>query len=162
GYSRTDRLVKLTAPISSTSSDSTVANTGRRMEISGNCIEGSWPRSAAALAAGHGARIAGAGRRDLHRAARRAGTAHRGGRAVAAPEVDHAHRRAVLLDALLAGGDHHVAGVQALGDLHLAGHARADGHLHALGEAGVLVGAVDEPVDELLAALRHDRLLGDH
>ncbi len=38
GYSRTDSLVKLTAPIKSTSKDSTVANTGRRMETSASCI----------------------------------------------------------------------------------------------------------------------------
>jgi hypothetical protein len=34
GYSRIDSLVKLTIPISKTSSDSTVAKTGRRMETS--------------------------------------------------------------------------------------------------------------------------------
>ena len=38
GYSRTDNFVKLTAPISNTSSDSTVANTGRRMESSASCM----------------------------------------------------------------------------------------------------------------------------
>ena len=81
------------------------------------------------------------------------------GRAV---EVEHAHRHAVLLDALLAGRHHHVARLQALGDLDLAGLAHADLDLDALGDAGVLVGPVDQLDDELAAALRHDGLLGDH
>ena len=38
GYSRTDSRLKLTAPTSNTSRDSTVANTGRRMEISASCM----------------------------------------------------------------------------------------------------------------------------
>jgi hypothetical protein len=38
GYSRTDSLLKLTAPISTTSRDNTVAKTGRRMEISGKSM----------------------------------------------------------------------------------------------------------------------------
>ena len=38
GYSRTVKRLKLTAPISTINSESTVANTGRRMEISANCM----------------------------------------------------------------------------------------------------------------------------
>ena len=38
GYSRTDKRVKLTAPINTTSKDKTVARTGRRMEVSASCI----------------------------------------------------------------------------------------------------------------------------
>ena len=38
GYSRTDRPLNDTQPTSTMSSDSTVANTGRRMDISGSCM----------------------------------------------------------------------------------------------------------------------------
>ncbi len=38
GYSRTFKRVNDTTPTNTMSSDSTVANTGRRMDISGNCM----------------------------------------------------------------------------------------------------------------------------
>src|SRR6476661_552827 len=193
GYSRTARRVKLTAPTSSTSSDSTVANTGRRMAISGSCIamlpslfrRALRPRTAnGAVGAGDVAgirarrlatrgrslarRFGGAGRLHGDRAARRRRAGHRrigrgwrrararglGGGATA--DVDHPHRHAVALDALLPGRDHQVAGLQALGDLHLARTAQADLDLDPLRRARVLVGTIDEAVDELPVALRHD------
>ena len=60
GYSRTDRPVKDTAPINMMSKDSTVAKTGRRMDVSANCMMHQPPedRAAGALA---GAEAAGAG-----------------------------------------------------------------------------------------------------
>ena len=61
GYSRTGSLVNDTAPISNTNSESTVANTGRRIEISGNCMAASYQELALKLKQGLAPVLAAAG-----------------------------------------------------------------------------------------------------
>jgi RND family efflux transporter MFP subunit len=74
--------------------------------------------------------------------------------------ADHAHGRAVLLQALVAGSDHRVIGLQAFGDFHLARltHTGLDGH--TLGHQGVGLVARHHLDHEGPAALRHDGFFG--
>src|SRR5688500_83884 len=100
GYSRTERREYEMSPTSSTTIDSTVANTGRRMQVSGSV-------TASPLGLG--------GRRVQH------GTRRRRDRGVG--DLD----RDALAQLHAAGGHHGVLGGEALDHLDLAIAARADG-----------------------------------
>src|SRR5574343_148137 len=169
GYSRTDRRSKLTAPTSRISKDMTTASTGRRMETSASCISASQTGVGAAQGCGDcGRGRCGPGRRSFgcrdrgcsrcRRGCRRCAGTRR--RAPARGQIHHTQRRAVLLQALVAGSDHRVIGLQAFGDFHLARltHTGLDGH--TLGHQGVGLVARHHLDHEGPAALRHAGFFG--
>src|SRR5689334_25083854 len=135
GYSRTDSRVYEISPTSKMISDSTVAKTGRLMQISGSCI-------ALRLRRGRRGVIRLAARRRLGRSGRRGRTV--GDR--------YCHAVAQLE---LAGGDDDVVRREALQHFDAPVASLADVDL----DAGDL--AVGDAEHVLLVALRHDRLLRD-
>src|SRR6476619_1522321 len=139
GYSRTESRVYEIRPISRMISDSTVANTGRLMQISGSCMN---QRLVSALL-----------RRDVGTVSVVARPGRGGGRRTRCRADRHRHPFAQLE---LTGRDDHVVDVEALQHFHLAVAALADVPLHARRLA------LDDAKHELLVALRHDRLFGNH